>query len=201
MTDTTIQDAAGADQLLDALAQQLASIGEHHTMLVVGGSALLALELVSRATRDVDVLALVEGERLVSASPLPPSLLAAAATVARDFALAEDWLNPGPTSLLDLGLPDGLFERTERRDYGQGLTVLFAGRLDQIHLKLYATVDQGAGKHLSDLQALEPTSKELLAAAAWSETHDPSEVYREVLDRVLVHLGVDPGLDHGSGDA
>jgi hypothetical protein len=56
--------------------------------------------------------------------------------------------------------------------------VLFASRVDQIHLKLYATVDQGAGKHLSDLQALDPTTQELLVAAAWSETHDASDGYR-----------------------
>jgi hypothetical protein len=57
------------------------------------------------------------------------------------------WLNPGPTSLLDLGLPESFFERAQRRHYGPGLEVLFASRVDQIHLKLYATVDQGAGKH------------------------------------------------------
>jgi len=70
---------------------------------------------------------------------------------------------------------------------------MFASRLDQIHLKLYATVDQGAGKHLSDLEALEPNRQELLDAAAWSETHDASEGYRAVLSQVLAHLGVDRG--------
>ena len=69
----------------------------------------------------------------------------------------------------------------------------FASRIDQIHLKLYATVDQGAGKHLSDLEALEPSRQELLDAAAWSETHDTSEGYRGALSQVLEHLGVDRG--------
>jgi hypothetical protein len=53
---------------------------------VVGGSALLALGLISRATRDVDVLAIVDGEELTSAQPLPAALVGAAQTVARDFA-------------------------------------------------------------------------------------------------------------------
>lgn len=30
--------------------------------------------------------------------------------MARDFALPADWPNPGPTDLLELGLPDGLHE-------------------------------------------------------------------------------------------
>jgi hypothetical protein len=84
-----------------------------------------------------------------------------------------DWLNAGPASLLDLGLPEGFLQRAQRRSYGEALTVLFASRTDQIHFKLYAAVDQGAGWHFADLQALEPTEPEL-QAARWSRTHDPS---------------------------
>jgi hypothetical protein len=193
MSDIPIDSGRAADELLMALAQQLAMRGVHYTLAIVGGSALLALELISRTTRDVDVLAIVEAGELLTAEPLPAALLDAACTVARDFGLPPDWLNPGPTALLDLGLPEDFHERAERRVYGSGLDVLFASRIDQIHLKLYATVDQGAGKHLSDLQALAPTRQELLDAAAWSRTHDPSEGYRAVLERVLSHLGVDGG--------
>ncbi|MDQ3630530.1 MAG: hypothetical protein M3417_04475 [Actinomycetota bacterium] len=54
-------------------------------------------------------------------------------------------------------------------------------------------VDQSAGKHLNDLRALNRTSDELLAAARWSRTHDPSEGYRDGLVRVLAHFGADDG--------
>jgi hypothetical protein len=193
MTDISIDSAATTSALLGALGEQLATHGERYTLAVVGGSALLALGLVSRATRDVDVLAIVDGAELLSAQPLPTALSDAARTVARDFGLSADWLNPGPTSLLDLGLPVGFEERAQRRGFGQGLEVLFASRVDQIHLKLYATVDQGAGKHLTDLEALAPTERELLDAASWSQTHDPSEGYRNVLTSVLAHFGIDDG--------
>jgi len=193
MFDTPIDSSRATEDLLHALGDQLAARGETYTLAVVGGSALLALGFVSRATRDVDVLAIVEGHQFVSAQPLPAALLDAAQTVARDFGLSNDWLNPGPTSLLDLGLPEDFYERAQRRDYGPGLEVLFASRIDQIHLKLYATVDQGAGKHLNDLQALAPTEQELLDAAGWSLTHDPSEGYRSTLAQVLAHFGVDDG--------
>ncbi len=194
MTDISIRDAGKADELLRALGEQLYVRGEHYRIAVVGGSALLALGLVARATRDVDIVALLDGRELIPAEPLPHGLLDAARTVARDFGLGEDWMNVGPSSLLDLGLPAGFSERAVRRDYGPGLEVAFASRIDQIHLKLYATVDQGAGKHLADLQALQPSRQELLDAAAWSETHDASEGYRGVLSQVLGHLGVDRGF-------
>ncbi len=191
MTDVSIYSTQAADDLLRALGEQLAAKRERFTLVVVGGSALLALGLISRATRDVDVLAIVDGDELMSAQPLPAALAGAAQTVARDFGLSDDWLNPGPTSLLDLGLPEGFFERAQHRHYGPGLEILFASRLDQIHLKLYATVDQGAGKHLDDLQALAPTERELLDAAHWSQTHDPSDAYSGVLARVLKYFGID----------
>jgi hypothetical protein len=89
-----------------------------------------------------------------------------------------------------LGLPDGLIDRLERRDYGNSLTVYFASRFDQIHFKLYALVDQGPGKHEADLRALTPTEGELLKAARWSRSHDPSEGYEQVLREVLAHMGV-----------
>lgn len=193
MSDIAIDSAGATEDLLRALGDQLAAHGERYILAVVGGSALLALGFISRATRDIDVLAIVEDRQLVSAQPLPVALLDAAHIVARDFGLSDDWVNPGPTSLLDLGLPEGFYERAQHRAYGPGLEVLFASRVDQIHLKLYATVDQGAGKHLDDLEALQPTDQELLDAARWSRSHDPSEGYRSVLQRVLAHFGVDDG--------
>jgi hypothetical protein len=158
---------------------------------VVAGSALLALGLIERSTRDVDVLALRAGDELASAKPLPAALVAARDRVARDFSLPGEWLTPGPTDLLHFGLPKGFVDRLERRDYGDWLTAYFASRFDQIHFKLYALVDQGPGKHQTDLRALSPTEEELMAAARWSTSHDPSEGHAQLLRDVLAHLGVD----------
>jgi len=131
------------------------------------------------------------GNELSSAKPLPAALVAARDRVARDFSLPGEWLNPGPTDLLQFGLPKGFVDRLERRDYGDCLTAYFASRYDQIHFKLYALVDQGPGKHEADLRALSPTREELLAAAHWSTSHDPSEGFAQLLRKVLTHLGVD----------
>jgi hypothetical protein len=187
----TISSAQDSARLLDALGDQLAHLGTHYEVVVVGGSALLALGLVTRATQDVDLVALRDGAGLLPVAPLPGPLAAARDRVARDLGLPGDWLNAGPAALLDFGLPAGFLSRAARRDHGEALVAWYASRLDQIHFKLYATVDQGAGKHEADLRALDPTPDELLAAARWTRTHDPSDGYRSVLERVLAAFGVE----------
>lgn len=192
-----IESKETAEQLLSALGEQLAAAGQRFELVVIGGSGLLALGVIERSTRDVDLLALRSDDELGSADPLPAELEAARNLIARDFSLPTDWLNPGPTDLLTFGLPEGFIDRLERRDYGQALTVYFASRYDQIHFKLYALVDQGLGKHEHDLRALSPTEEELVAAARWSRSHDPSEGYAQVLGEVLAHMGV-TDVDLGS---
>lgn len=187
MSDIT---AALADEVLAALGEQLIARGERFELVVIGGSALLALGLVVRTTKDVDVVAFRSGGNLKEARPLPEGLQAACGLVARDFSLPKNWLNPGPTDLLRFGLPDGFIDRLQRRDYGKGLVVYLASRYDQIHFKLYAAVDQGPGKHESDLRALVPSKDELLAAARWSRTQDPSDGYAQVLRGALASFGV-----------
>jgi hypothetical protein len=49
--------------LFGALADQLQALGSHIEIVVIGGSALTALGLVRRATRDVDLLAIAEDAR------------------------------------------------------------------------------------------------------------------------------------------
>jgi hypothetical protein len=92
---------------------------------------------------------------------------------------------------MDFGLPTGFLDRVQTQEFGAGLTVHFASRLDQIHFKLFALVDQGAGKHEQDLRALTPTAEELVQAARWTLTHDPSDGFREMLERALRYFGVE----------
>jgi hypothetical protein len=181
-----------AEQLLEALAEQLAAEDRRHELVVIGGSGLLALEIVDRPTSDVDVLAVQVGGKLVKPDPLPPELVKAAGRVGRDFGLTGDWLNAGPASLLDLGLPRHFEDRLQTRRFGESLTVHFASRYDQIHFKLYAVVDERSpGRHEADLRALRPSQAELVAAARWTRTHDPSPGHRSSLEQVLRHFGVE----------
>jgi len=179
------------DRILAALGDQLAAAGgEPLDLLVCGGSALHALHLVTRTTKDVDVVARIDGGdgEMRRPDPFPPALAGAISKVARDFGLKDDWFNPGPASALDFGLPEGVLKRAEVANYGTHLTVRFFSRYDQIHFKLYAAVDQG-GKHYADLVELKPTAEELLAAAKWSMTHDVSETYKDEVKKILIGMG------------
>jgi hypothetical protein len=181
----------------DTLEAALRALGEvlearrlAYDMVAVGGSSLMLLGLLERPTRDLDIVALVESGQYLKASPMPQPLIDAAVDVGETLGIGQGWLNAGPTALLDFGLPPGFAERVETRLY-RTLTLRLASRADQICLKLYAAVDQGPrSKHYEDLLHLAPSTDELLFAARWSITHDPSVGHRSGLVRALVLLGV-----------
>ena len=108
----------------DSLAMRLV---ENHTppieLVVCGGSALIALGLVARSTKDVDVVALIRDGILCTPAPLPSWLLQAAVEVAEDLGLEDNWLNNGPSQ----------------------------NEVDQIHFKLYASADRGGYHDLLQL--------------------------------------------------
>lgn len=189
--DAHIATAEAADELLSALGEQLAEAGETYDLIAIGGSALLALGFDARVTRDIDVVAIRTDSGLTPADPLPEALDVARRRVARDFGVADDWLNAEPTGMLRDGLPDGFTERLTTRAYGSALTVRFASRFDQIHFKFFALLDRGPGKHEHDLKALEPTRDELVEAARWCLTQDIGEGHPAEVRRVLAYLGVE----------
>jgi hypothetical protein len=126
------------------------------SLVVYGGTALNAMQLIQRTTKDVDIVALMDSKnQLVDPAPLPEELLVAAKEVADTLNLPQDWLNNGPSSgdggLFRLGLPDGFKGRLVKNYQGEKLTVYFTSRLDQIHFKLYAAIDQLGSYHASDL--------------------------------------------------
>jgi hypothetical protein len=124
-----------------------------------------------------------------TAQPLPDFLTAAVRDVAEATGLTSNWLNPGPTSLLEFGLPEGFEQRATVRRFG-GLTLHLASRKDQICFKLYASVDQGPhSKHYADLQRLRPSLEELRWAGEWCRTHDPSEGFAQQLELALRAFG------------
>jgi hypothetical protein len=186
-------DGDALDRALESLAIRL---GENDTepveIVVCGDSALILTGMVSRTTKDVDIVALAASGVLLSPDPLPEDLQRAAAEAAEDMDLSESWLNNGPSrgegGLFQMGLPKGLVERLHTRRYGPHLTVHFIDRLDQIHFKLYAAVDRG-GYHIEDLLALAPNPDEIEAAARWAMTHDVSEGFAGVLRDLLRSLG------------
>ncbi len=172
------------------LGQILAEKNCYYEVVAIGGGSLLLLGQIVRTTKDLDLVAVIEKSELVTASPLPGQLIQARDEVAAVLSLGKDWLNPGPTSLLELGLPKGFEQRMQARHFG-GLTVHLASRFDQICFKLYAAVDHGPNsKHFADLQLLKPIPQELDQASDWCKTHDASESFALTLDEVVGALNV-----------
>jgi hypothetical protein len=181
-------DAATLEQALETLGQVLAERDRHYEVVVIGGGGLLLLGHIVRMTKDLDLVALVDSDRLIPANPLPSDLVRAIDEVGNALELGKEWLNAGPASLFEMGLPDGFENRMQTRYYG-GLTVHLAERFDQICFKLYASVDQGPrSKHYADLKLLYPTKVELQEAGHWCITHDVSEEFAENLNVAITSL-------------
>jgi len=165
-------------------------------LIVCGGAALIALALVDRPTRDVDVLARMQrradGSAYMEEIPeIFPFLQDAAIQVARDLGLDEQWLNRGPAFLAKRKFPEGFQGRLKLKNYGKNLKIHFIDRLDQIYFKLLATAsdEPGTSRHFDDLLALEPSANEIEKAAKWAIQLDSSEPIRQALKNILKALG------------
>jgi hypothetical protein len=181
------------EEALTTLGEVLAGRGLAYEVVAVGGGSLLLRGIIERPTKDVDVVGMrLESGDILPVDALPGPLVRAVRDVGRTLSLAADWLNAGPASLLDLGLPPGFTERLSEVRFGS-LVVWFAGSYDLIYLKLYAAADHwpSRDRHLEDLRALQPTREQLLAAAQWARTHDPSPGFRSLLVAVLHEMGTD----------
>ena len=185
--------ASKIEEALQATGEQLAAGGDHATIVVVGGATLSILDLVPRATDDVDVIALAErtvngAVLLHSAIPLPEAVTRAAVRVARDLGLPSNWLNAAVGAQFASGLPPTITDEMTWRRYA-ALEVGFVGRRALIALKLFAAVDRSpASVHAQDLAALAPTPAELDEAAAWVATQDASPHFPKHIAEVIDHV-------------
>lgn len=181
-------DRNGLIEALETLGELLDSRDQAADVAVIGGGALLLAKHIARPTKDLDAVAIHDGNALVSSDPLPEYLREATEDVARILDLDPRWFNGGPTDLLEFGLPEGFLERAQVQQFGT-LTLRVADRLDQVHFKLYAAADQGPeSRHVQDLLRLSPTESELETAASWCRTHDPSPGFASVLGSCLENV-------------
>lgn len=140
-------------------------------LVVSGGSALLAAEIVSRTTHDVDVIAMrgeLDGD-IIDAHPLPEFLKESVREVAEEKRLRPNWLNAATAMLMvDLRrFPADFLADLVDRSYGDWLRVSFIGRSGQIYLKFYAAVARSEARDLGDLRALAPDAAEAERTARW----------------------------------
>ncbi len=180
------------EKALGMVGELLQADGKTASVVIIGGAALNLLGIVSRSTRDVDVVAMTspDGDLTVPPDPLPEFLTKAVETVARDLRLDPKWLNRGPASQWEIGLPPGFVDRLHWRSYGP-LHVGIADRFDLIHFKMEASADQpssGGNRHLEDLLALRPSDIELEAAVTWVKEKNVGADYHDVINKVRAHV-------------
>lgn len=190
----------------DVLEEALALLGQRlllraaapQHLVVCGGSALNALYLNRRVTEDVDVVAITDSGHgsLKSAKPLSTDLTEVVLEVAEDLGIHKNWLNNGPADIFDHGLPEGLLERLLVRKYSDSLVIHYTARLDLIHFKLDAAVQNYSRwrpvmqeRHAADLIVLQPSDEELLRAARWSATQDGSSEHPRNIAYFLNEFG------------
>lgn len=182
---------------LTALAEKMdAHRCEPLGLVVCGGAALRVLGVLDRPTKDVDVIALSMKNRLApTTDEFPAGFRECVVEVAEDLGLATDWLNRGPSKLLDMGLPDGWRQRVSAADFGKRLRIYWLGRADLICLKLYAACDDRAKRpevHADDLRRFKPSYEELDVGVEWLREALPASRYAELshpLKRLLGYLG------------
>ena len=149
--------------------------------VVIGGAALNLLGIVSRLTKDCDIL-----------TPEIPKQIADAA---HNFALQvrtaggtlqDDWLNNGPASLRSQLLP-GWEDRLQTVFAGQAINLRSLGRQDLLCAKLFALCDRGID--LGDCVALAPSAADLANILPWLEQQDANPQWPAHVRATVADLG------------
>jgi hypothetical protein len=173
---------------LVAFDRYLADRGFALEAVVVGGAALNLLGVITRQTRDCDILH----------PALPPEVVEASRSFAAEVTAAggklkEDWLNNGPSALAPL-LPAGWELRLQEVFLGRVLVLRSLHRADLLKSKLFALCDRALD--LPDCLALAPTPTELADAVVWLEPQDLNPLWpahvRTTLGDLARRLGHGP---------
>ena len=155
--------------------------------VVIGGAALNLLGVVSRLTKDCDILYPQIPDEIVKAA----KAFAATRRQAGDV-IADDWLNNGPASLV-AQLPTDWRNHLRTVFKGRGLRLKCLGRDDLLRSKLFALCDRGLD--LGDCLALAPTKEELTKLLPWLDQQDGNPEWPTHVHTTLSDLG--RRLGHG----
>lgn len=148
--------------------------------IAVGGTALALLGVITRETRDCDIL-----------SPNIPKNIEEAA---KEFSvkmksegveLRADWLNNGPSSLIP-DLPKDWELRVLIIFDGKSLRLSCLGRPDFLKTKLFALCDRDID--LGDCLLLKPTATELKDSLNWVKQRDAHPKWPERVEFVFQNL-------------
>ncbi len=150
-------------EVIRAFDQYLKSESLRFEAVVIGGGALIIMDVVDRKTKDIDCLD----------PEIPKTIKAASQEFAkkhREFLLDPNWLNNGPASL-KRELPKDWQLRLQSLYIGEAMTLKCLGRSDLLKSKLFAYCDRTT-PDFEDLLKLKPTQIELEESIEWVKARD-----------------------------
>ncbi len=151
--------------------------------VVIGGTALNLLGVVSRETKDCDILD----------PQIPESVIKAATEFKKSRPeLSPNWLNNGPDSLKK-NLPQGWNNRLQILFKGKAILFHTLARTDLLKTKLFAYCDRGID--LPDCRALQPMRDELNEALSWVQYQDANVDWPNYVKRKIQELAIELGYE------
>ncbi len=158
----------------------------HFEAVIIGGAALSILDIISRETKDIDLI-----------DPKIPDEIKEASIL---FALENpalhldpyEWVNNGPIALIQ-ELPVNWKKNIVLAFKGKSLTLYTLGRTDLLRSKLFAFADRDID--YNDCIALKPTLVELNECYSWVLDRDTSELWPKRVDEIFHVLKKDLKLE------
>ncbi len=148
----------------------LAKKGVKRSFIICGGASLVLQGIISRTTKDIDIIA----------PPIDDVLKASAVSVSQDLGLDDHWLNCGPESI-SKDLAEGWESRVFEVFNASNLTVFSISRNDLIFTKFWALCDRQKDKQ--DLIQLKPSLIELKDAIKQTLTKDQNPHWAEWVNK------------------
>lgn len=146
---------------------------------MIGGGALIILDIIDRKTRDIDCLD----------PDIPTEIKNASRDFAaqhREFLLDPDWLNNGPETL-KMDLPKDWQSRTQNLFSGKAVVLTSLGRDDVLKSKLFASCDR-TNPDFDDLLLMKPSRSELIESIEWVKLRDVNPQWPRHVDRAFAVL-------------
>jgi len=156
-------------KVLAAFDKYLAKEGLTFEAVIIGGAALIVMDVVDRQTKDVDCLDPVINDKIKKLSQ----------EFAKDhpeLKLMQEWLNNGPQTL-KRDLPEDWITRIHPIYKGRALTLSTLGRIDLLRSKLFAYCDRQTD--FDDCVALAPNEEELRTCYPWVVARDQNPLWPE----------------------
>jgi hypothetical protein len=166
------------NKIVSEFDEYISKLGLSFEGVVIGGAALNLLGVVSRLTRDCDVLD----------PQIPADILDASVEFAKEqrtlgnLDITEKWFNNGPSSL-KRHLPKGWESRLVPVFSGKAIIFRGLGRADLLKTKLYAQSDRQ--DDLDDCVALKPTLEELKDSLEWVQFQDANPTWPDHVQNIF----------------